>query len=316
MTEEPKRVLVTGGAGFIGSHLVDRLVGSGFCVRVLDNLSTGRTANIQGHLENGKVDFVRGDIRDAKLVNECVEDVDFVAHLAAVASVPFSIEQPDLTFETNVGGTINLLVSSAKAKVAKFVLGSTCAVYGEPRYLPINERHPTNPISPYAESKLVAERFTLGFCQKQLLECIVLRLFNVYGPRQCINDYSGVITQFIECAKRGSPLTIYGDGYQTRDFISVRDVVDAILKCRENKVAVGEVLNVGSGEPTSINDLAKTVLELTRSESTVHFDEPRKGDIKDSYADVSKAEALLGFTSQLSLRDGLRIMLEESSVAR
>ena len=158
-----RKALVTGGAGFIGSHLVDRLVNDSWFVRVIDNLSTGNLPNIKVHIDSGKIDFVKGDICDAAFVKENVEDFDVVFHLAAVTSVPFSIENPDLTYETNVAGTLNLLASYARRKVGKFVFVSSCAVYGEPQYLPIDENHPQTPISPYAESKLAAERYCLGF---------------------------------------------------------------------------------------------------------------------------------------------------------
>ena len=164
-----QKVLVTGGAGFIGSHLVDKLVDKGYAVRVIDNLSTGNMANIKAHVDAGKVDFVKGDIRDVSLVKRSIKGVDLVFHLAAQTSVPFSVENPQLTYDTNVAGTLNLLASCARQKVGKFVFVSSCAVYGEPRYLPVDEKHPTNPISPYAESKLAGERYCLGFDERQLL---------------------------------------------------------------------------------------------------------------------------------------------------
>jgi UDP-glucose 4-epimerase len=201
-------VLVTGGAGFIGSHLVDQLVNSGYNVRVIDNLSTGKLTNIQEHIENGTVDFVEGDIKDLEQVKNCVHGVDAVLHLAAITSVPFSVKNPTLTYETNVAGTLNLLVSLAKEKVGKFVFISSCAVYGEPQYLPINENHPTNPISPYAESKLLGERYCIEFNENKLLKAVALRFFNVYGLRQGINDYSGVITKFVDQLKQGLPLIV------------------------------------------------------------------------------------------------------------
>jgi UDP-glucose 4-epimerase len=309
------RVLVTGGAGFIGSHLVDRLVAEDFDVRVLDDLSSGCLDNIRGHVDSGRVEFVKGDVKDPEVVGECVRGVGFVVHLAAVVSVPFSNANPALTYDTNVSGTLNVLVACAKAKVSRFVFASTCAVYGEPEHLPVDEGAPCRPISPYAESKLAAERFSLGFCEKRLLDCVALRFFNVYGPRQCMNDYSGVITRFVDLARRGSTLTVYGDGSATRDFVYVGDVVDAIMLCLEGRVAVGEVFNVGTGKATSVDELAKTVLELVPSGRGVVYDKPRVGDIKSSYADVSEAERVLGFRAKTGLRDGLRVLIETGSVA-
>ena len=259
----PTKVLVTGGAGFIGSHVVDRLVNEGYEVRVLDNLSTGKLDNIQGHLSSGKVEFVKGDIRDASLVKKSLEDVNVVIHLAALVSVPLSIENPNLTFDINLLGTLNLLRSSIEKHIDKFVFISSCAVCGDPESLPVTEQTRTNPISPYAESKLIGERYCLGFSERQLLHSVVLRFFNVYGPRQGMNDYSGVITRFIDRCKQKLPLTIYGDGSQTRDFVNVKDVAEAVLASTKSSKAEGEVFNIGSGKPTSINELAKTIIELT-----------------------------------------------------
>ena len=306
-----KRVLVTGGAGFIGSHVVDRLVESGYRVRVLDNLLTGKLENLKQHQSYSQVEFVKGDVRDAKLVKKSVRDVDAVIHLAALTSVPFSIENPDLTFAVNVGGTINLLSSCAKQKVGKFVFVSSCAVYGEPESLPVTEEHLTRPMSPYADSKLAGEKYCLGFHEKGLLRSVALRFFNVYGVRQVMNDYCGVIARFIDRGRRGLSLVVYGDGMQTRDFVNVNDVADAVLSSVENSNSEGEVFNVGFGAPTSINDLARAVMECSGLNLEVVHEEPRLGDIKHSYADISKAEKLLGYEPRVSLQDGLRTLLVE-----
>jgi UDP-glucose 4-epimerase len=305
------RVLVTGGAGFIGSHTVDRLVKDGCNVRVIDNLSSGKLGNIQGLLSAGKVDFVKGDIRDALLVAKSVDGVDAVIHFAAVTSVPFSVANPDLTFDVNLLGTLNLLRASVQAGVGKFVNVSSCAVFGDTKILPVREDYPTDPISPYAESKLLAERYCLGFQHRQLLRSVVFRFFNVYGRRQGMNDYSGVITKFIERVKQREPLVVYGDGSQTRDFVSVYDIVDAVLASMKSSKAEGEVLNIGSGRPTSINMLAKTILELAGMDLTIRYEKARAGDIKDSYADISKAKRLLGYEPKVSLREGLLMLLKE-----
>jgi UDP-glucose 4-epimerase len=311
LTRENKKVLVTGGAGFIGSHVVDSLVDRGYGVRVVDDLSAGKLSNIEAHLKSGRVDFVRGDVKDAEFVRKCVRDVGAVVHLAAITSVPFSVDNPGFTYDTNVAGTLNLLISCAEEKVGKFVFTSSCAVYGEPQWLPVNEECPTGPISPYAESKLAAEHFCMGFHEKRLLRSVILRLFNVYGPRQGVNDYSGVVTRFIDRSRQGLPLIIYGDGSQTRDFVHVLDVVEAVLSSLENADAEGEVFNIGSGAPVSVLELAKTVLELTDSNLEILYDKPRVGDVKYSYADVSKATRLLGYKPKLSLKDGLRSLLGE-----
>jgi len=306
-----RKVLVTGGAGFIGSHVVDRLVDVGCEVRVVDDLSTGRLDNVREHLRCGRVSFVRGDVRELEVVRRCVQGVDAVVHLAAIVSVPFSVKHPSLTYETNAAGTLNLLSSCLSEGVERFVYVSSCAVYGEPVYLPVDESHPTRPVSPYASSKLEAEGYCEDFRVKHGLGSVVLRLFNVYGPRQGLDDYSGVIRRFVDCVKRELPLVIYGDGCQTRDFVYVSDVVDVILKCLENEKAVGEVFNVGFGEATSINDLAKTVLRLSGLDLDIVYEKPRPGDLRHSFADVSKARKLLGFEPKVSLEDGLRSLLSE-----
>jgi UDP-glucose 4-epimerase len=308
-------VLVTGGAGFVGSHLVDRLVSEGCEVRVLDDLSSGDLANIVGHVRSGRVGFVEGDVRDAGVVAKCVRGVDVVVHCAAVASVPFSFEHPVLTFEVNVDGTLNLLRACAASGVERFVFVSSCAVYGEPVYLPVDEVHPVNPVSPYARSKVAGERWCRVFGEKCGLETVVLRLFNVYGPRQRFNDYSGVMTRFIERIKRHLPLIVYGDGSQTRDFVYVSDAVEAVLRALKCEGAAGEVFNVGCGRQVSIVDLAAAVLRLAQANLDVVHEAPRAGDVKHSVADISKAERLLGFKPRFSLRDGLSALLAENAVS-
>ena len=305
------KVLVTGGAGFIGSHVVDRLVNEGHEVRVIDNLSTGKLKNIDSHFLSGKVDLVNGDIRDAELVRKVVHGVEAVVHLAAVTSIPFSIENPDFTFETNVTGTMNLLDACVEQKVDKFVFISSCSIYGEPKYLPVDELHSASPISPYAESKLMGEQLCLDFHEKKLIRSMILRLFNVYGPRQGINDYSGVITRFIDRCRQRLPLIINGDGSQTRDFVNVQDVVEAVIQAIWNETAEGEVFNIGFGTPTSIIELAKDVIELTGLNTEILFNKPRLGDIQDTFANISKAKKLLRYTPKLSLKDGLSALFDE-----
>ncbi len=310
---DTKTVLVTGGAGFIGSHTVDRLVNKGYSVKILDDLSTGSLENISTHLSSGCAQFIRGDIRDYPVVRESLHGVDVVIHLAALTSVPFSVMHPQLTFDINVGGTLNLLRASVDEKIDKFIFASSCSVCGDPKLLPLDEKAHPNPISPYAESKLLGARYCLGLNDRNMLPSVVLRFFNVYGPRQKMNDYSGVITRFIDNIKRNEPLTIYGDGNQTRDFVNVADVVNAVIAAIEKQEIHGEVINVGSGNPTSINDLAKTVLELAGSKLGIHYVPSRPGDIYESYADVSKAKKLLGYIPRVSLQDGLRSLVNAES---
>jgi UDP-glucose 4-epimerase len=308
------KALVTGGAGFIGSYLVDRLVNCGYAVRVIDDLSTGRLKNIRRYISDNEVEFVEGDVRDSSVVEKCVKEIDVVFHLASVVSVPFSFENPQFTFDVNVNGTNNLLRYCSRLKECKLVFVSSCAVYGEPEFLPVSEEHPTHPISPYAESKLAAEKFCLGFHEKQLLRAVVLRLFNVYGPRQGENDYSGVVTRFAKSCKQETPLVVHGDGNQSRDFVNVCDVVQALVRSAESEKADGEVFNIGFGEPTSINELAKTFLELSGLDLKISNEAAREGDIRQSYADTSKAKLLLGYTPKVCLRKGLYNLLFEKSI--
>jgi len=308
-----KTVLVTGGAGFIGSHVVDRLVSEGYSVRVLDDLSSGKKANIKDHLSSGTVELIKGDIRDATIVSQSLKGIDAVIHLAAQISVTLSVQNPDETFDVNLAGTLNLLSCSAKEGVKKFVFASSCAVYGEAEVLPIREDAHTNPISPYAESKLLGERYCLGFNERRLIGTVALRFLNVYGPRQGLNDYSGVITKFIDRVIQKEPLVIYGDGSQTRDFVNVHDVVEAIIRSIRSEIN-GQVINVGTGKPTSINELAKTILELAGASTEIIHEKSRTGDIKDSYGDISKALKLLGYAPKVSLREGLQVLLEEKGV--
>jgi UDP-glucose 4-epimerase len=303
------RYLVTGGAGFIGSHLVDFLVERGFEVRVLDNFSSGSPGNILEHLKSGRADLIEGDIRNAEVVKKCLVGVDVVAHLAAVTSVPYSVENPALTFDVNAGGTLTLLRCCLEAGVGKFVFASSCAVYGDPKKLPVSEKAIPNPISPYAESKLEAEHHCRNICLQEVLKAVVLRFFNVYGPRQGVNDYSGVITKFFDHARRGLPLIVYGDGSQSRDFVSVYDVVKAVVASAENDSANGEIFNIGSGKAVTINALAKTVSDLSGKKPEVRHEPPRIGDIKGSRADISKAKRLLGYAPAVSLEDGLRHLI-------
>ena len=304
-----KRVLVTGGAGFIGSHLVDRLANEGCRVVVLDDLSSGSLENIRDNLDSGRVRFIEGDVRDSKVVEDAVKDVDLVCHLAAVVSVPYSMREPLLTHEVNVTGTLNLLIASLKHEVERFVYLSTCAVYGEPEYLPIDEAHPTSPVSPYAASKLAAEHYCMAFQQAYGLKTVILRPFNVYGSRQ--ND--GVVARFIQRVKKGDLPIIYGNGGQTRDFVYVWDAVDAILLALKHDGAGGKVFNLGTGKATTVNELAGLLLRIFGKELKPMREEPRIGDVRQSCADISKAEKELGYRPCFSLEKALRYLVEHKA---
>ncbi|MCW3998714.1 MAG: SDR family NAD(P)-dependent oxidoreductase [Candidatus Bathyarchaeota archaeon] len=314
MAKAMGQVLVTGGAGFIGSHVVDRLVREGYSVRIIDDLSSGKMENINSHLASGKATLIKGDIRDESFIRENLQAADAVLHFAAMISVPLSVVNPELTFDINLRGTLNLLKASIEAKVKRFVFISSCAVCGEPVSLPVTELAHPNPISPYAESKLLGERYCLGFKEREMLQSVVLRFFNVYGPRQGLNDYSGVITRFVDRITRKEPLVIYGDGSQTRDFVNVKDVAEAVYLAMTCEDAVGQIFNIGSGKATSIKELATTLLELSGEDLPINYFPARAGDIKDSYADISKANLHLGYAPQVSLKTGLRTLLEAGSM--
>jgi nucleoside-diphosphate-sugar epimerase len=300
------RVLVTGGAGFIGSHLLDRLIKDQVDVAVLDDLSTGKLNNLREYLEDKKLRFIEGDIRDKASVNDALKDVEVVFHLAAVTSVPYSVEHPEETFEVNVDGMRNLLEISIGSDVERFVYVSTCALYGEPRYLPIDEKHLTHPISPYAESKLRAELVCQEFHESYGLKSVILRPFNVYGPGQRNDQYAGAISRFIERIREGKPPVVFGDGSQTRDFVHVTDVVEALLLSSRSKDAMNRIFNIATGVPTSINRLAQLLIEISGAGLVEpQYKSARKGDIKHSYADIKKAETYLGFRPQVSLKEGL-----------
>ena len=315
MRENNETILVTGGAGFIGSHLVAKLADLNYKIRILDNLSSGKLSNIdQAILHDESVDFVEGDIRDNTLVSKCLYNVDIVVHLAAQISVPYSIQNPQFNDEVNIGGTMNLLKSSVENKIKRFVFISSCAVYGDTVYLPIDEKHPVNPISPYATSKLVAEKECLKLNSNHMLKSVVLRFFNVYGPKQGLNDYSGVITKFMERIKQKLPLTIYGDGSQTRDFVYVQDIVNAIILAVKRKDVDGEIFNIGTGKAVTIEELAKTMLSLTGKELEIVKAPIREGDIKHSYANITKANKFMGYNPQFSLNEGLTSLLIQNGL--
>ncbi len=307
------RVLVTGGAGFIGSHTVDLLLSEGHEVTVLDDFSSGRPEHLRSHEGKPSFRLVRGDVRDRAAVEEALEGAEAVVHEAALVSVPLSFERPELVREVNVGGTLNLLEACARRGVRRFVYASSASVYGEPSRLPVGEDHPPSPLSPYAESKLKAEWECLRFFRERGLETVCLRYFNVYGPRQAGGEYAGVIVRFLERLRKGLPPLIHGGGDQTRDFVYVEDVARANLLALSSPGAPGQVLNIGTGRETSILELCYLLLRLAGKQGIkpVHGP-PRKGDIKRSAADVRRAGEILGFEARVTLEEGLGRMLQSS----
>jgi len=308
------KVLITGGSGFIGSHLIDSFLKVGYETVVFDNFSSGKIENIRQYMSNKSFQLIKGDVRNPEDVEEAVKGVDAVYHLAAIVNIPLSIENPLLIEDVNVRGTLNLLEASVKHNVQQFIYVSTCAVYGEARYLPIDEEHPTNPLSPYGASKLAAEHYCKVFHRIHDLQTVCLRFFNVYGSKQPSGPYGGVITTFLESLKKGKPLVIYGDGNQTRDFIYVADVAEACMIALRCKNCSGKTFNIGTGTQTSINKLAQILIELVDNpHAKIFHSNERKGDIRESYADISRAEKELGFKPKFSIYEGLKKLIEETN---
>jgi nucleoside-diphosphate-sugar epimerase len=305
MVPKNSRILVTGGAGFIGSHIVDKLIDAD--VTVLDNLDTGQMENIAQHKQNRSFHFVKGDIRNFNLVKKLVKDMDAVFNLAAIASVQRSVEDPVLVNDVNVKGTLNLLKASLDSDVKRFIQVSSAAVYGDAQTLPVREDFNPMPLSPYAVSKLAAENYALVFNQIYGLETVCLRYFNVYGPRQAYNDYSGAITIFVNEILGNRPPKIFGDGEQTRDFVFVEDVLSATMLALTEKNAVGEIFNIASGKATTINKIVQILQKIMSKKNLkpVH-EKPREGDIRHSYASIEKARTLLGYEPMFSLEKGLK----------
>jgi nucleoside-diphosphate-sugar epimerase len=302
-------VLVTGGAGFVGSHLVEGLLQRGFEVGVLDNFSTGDASNLESVKE--RIRIHRGDIRDASFVAETIKGYDAVAHEAALVSVPRSIEDPATSNAVNLDGTLNVLVAARDAGVERVIYASSSSVYGETKVLPKEESMKTLPISPHGVSKLAAENYTRVFARVYGLKTVCLRYFNVYGPRQRHGAYSGVIPNFVRAVMNNESPVIYGDGKQTRDFTFVEDVVQANMLCLEKPVKGGEIFNVGSHARISINLLARTIAQVAgRPKIRPKHVAPRPGDIIDSYADISRISAALGYRPKYTLETGLRKVVD------
>jgi UDP-glucose 4-epimerase len=300
--------LITGGAGFIGSHLAEALVREGHTVRILDNFRTGRRRNLAGL--RGRAEIRKGDIRDRRQVQAAMRGVDYVLHQAAMVSPPESVERPGETLDVNVDGTLNVLQAARKAHVRRVVMASSCAVYGSGP-IPAREDQAPIPLSPYAVSKLAGETLAISFFHCYGLPVTCLRYFNVFGPRQDPGSpYSGVIAVFAARAKSRQGVTIYGDGRQTRDFIYVADVVRAnLLACRSEKAA-GRVLNVGTGRGRSLLNVRSELAALSGAPIPLTFLPARAGDIYHSRCDPARARKLLDFRPQTEFRAGLAETLQ------
>ena len=302
-------MLVTGGAGFIGSHIVERLVGLGHEVRVLDNFSTGRRENLAPF--EGGIDIIEGDIRDVSSVERAVKGVEVVFHEAALASVPRSVADPTSSNDVNVTGTLNLLVASRDSGVRRFVFASSSSVYGNSPELPKRESMVPSPESPYAASKLAAENYCRIFFSLYGLECVSLRYFNVFGPRQDPgSEYAAVVPLFVTALLEGRPPTIYGDGEQSRDFTYVANVVDANMLALSADGAAGEVFNIACGHTATVNELLAKMQEITGTSLTSQHTDPRAGDVKHSFADISKAEGTLGLSAKVLFDEGLALTVD------
>ncbi len=304
-------ILVTGGAGFIGSHLVDALLTTGHDVRVLDDFSTGKQDNLRGAealaaAHGGHFQLIAGDVRSEFKMRDAVDGCAGVCHLAAVASVTQSLADPVGTGSVTHGGTVNAVRMAVDAEVPRFVLASSCAVYGDAAELPVAETCAPRPLSPYAEAKLAAEQTCAAAADAGQLAAVCLRFFNVYGPRQDPgSEYSGVISRFMAAAAAGAPVTVYGDGLQTRDFVYVGDVVEAILRALQKPLSGVSVLNAGSGIPTSVLDVLGRLEEVAGGPIERRFEAARAGDIRDSRADSGRAKWVLGWQATEKFASGL-----------
>ena len=298
------KVLVTGGAGFIGSNLVRALLERGDDVRVLDNFSTGNRANLAGL----DVDVVEGELRSYERVHNAVRGVELVFHLGALGSVPRSVQDPLTSTAVNVEGTLNVLLAARDEGVRRVVYSSSSSVYGTRRELPVTEEMAPDPISPYGVAKMAAERYCISFSRVyERFESVVVRYFNVFGPRQSpYSQYAAVIPIFVDAISNGRPIRIDGDGEQRRDFTYVDNVVDATIRAGVAEAANGRIVNVATSEPVTVNRLAELIGSVLGARVRKEHGPPRAGDIRDSWADVAAARELLGWAPSVDLEEGLR----------
>jgi UDP-glucose 4-epimerase len=310
-----RTALVTGGAGFIGSHLVDRLLSEGWQVRLLDDFSSGKESNI-AHL-GGSAEVLRGDVRDRALLERALEGVEVVFHQAAIASVPRSVEEPERTHDVNVNGTLGLLEGARRSGVRRVVFAASSAAYGDGPELPKVESLAPQPLSPYALQKYAAERYCQLYHRLYGLETVALRYFNVYGPRQDPkSEYAAVIPRFACACLAGRAPVVYGDGEQTRDFVFVGDAIAANLLAADAPAAAGQVVNVAAGRGASLNELLKEILAITGARILPRHEAARAGDVRDSLASLDRARELLGYAPAVELRTGLARTVEFFETAK
>jgi UDP-glucose 4-epimerase len=303
------RALVTGGAGFIGSHIAHRLVEAGHEVVVLDNLFSGSRDNLAA-IED-RVRFVEGDVRELATVEQCAAGCEVIFHEAAIVSVPLSVERPQESHDVNIQGTLNVLQAARTARTRRVVFASSAAIYGEEPTLPKVETMRPEPMSPYGVEKIAGEHYLATWSKLFAVETVALRYFNVFGPRQDPRSpYSGVISIFVDRILSGRPVTFYGDGLQCRDFVYVDNVVDANILAATRDGVSGRVYNVACGKRTTLVELASLIERAAGRSVERTFAEPRAGDIKESVADVRRAQAELGYTPVVDVEDGLKRLVQ------
>ena len=305
------KILVTGGAGFIGSNLTEALLKKGCVVRVLDNFSTGRKENLIFDKKYASLELIEGDICDLSTCHRAIKKVDYVFHQAALPSVQRSVENPQVSNAINVGGTLNILLAARDEKVKRVIYASSSSVYGDTPTLPKHEEMNPHPLSPYALQKYVGEQYCRIFHELYGLDTISLRYFNIFGPKQDPNSlYSAVIPKFIDALVHDRPPTIFGDGEQSRDFTYVENVVQANLLAMSAERLHGEAINIACGKQTSLNQLLSIIKDILGSAQAPIYDEPRKGDVRHSLADIRKGKELINYEPKVRIETGLKKTVE------
>lgn len=305
----PNHYLVTGGAGFIGAHITEKCLLNGHNVRVLDNLSTGRKQNLDAL--KGDMEFIEGDIRNMDDLRKAMSGIDMVFHQAALPSVPRSIEEPRACHESNITGTLNVLLAARRAGVKRVIYAGSSSAYGDTPVLPKKEDMKPSPLSPYALAKLTGEYYCQVFSSVYQLETITLRYFNVFGPRQNPeSQYAAVIPKFIQAVQENKSPVVYGDGEQTRDFTYVGNVAAANILAAQAEKTSGEVVNVATHTQISLNQLLTTIEELSGRTVQPRYEPPRPGDVRHSFADISRARQFLGYEPAIDFEEGLRLTME------
>ena len=311
------RVLVTGGGGFIGSNLTEALLKQGHRVRVLDDFSTGKRENLVFDQPYPSLEIIEGDIRDFNLCQKATENIEYVFHQAALPSVQRSVEYPLTSHAVNAGGTLNILLAAKEAGVRRLIYASSSSVYGDTPTLPKTEEMPPHPLSPYALQKYIGERYGQLFFELYGLETVSLRYFNIFGPKQDpLSIYSAVIPRFIDALLGGHPPIIFGDGEQSRDLTYVENVVQANLLSMSAEHLGGEVINIACGKRTSLNQLLNILQEIIGSKVSPLYEEPRKGDVKHSLADIRKGKRFLNYEPKIEIEAGLKKTVEYSQNKR